>query len=71
MLSVQDKAAAMDSMIEQGLIRDPLDNRSREERELSALRDGHAVDDQLAQLKAQMAQDAVPGAAQQQLPPPK
>ena len=72
MLSVQDKAAALDSMIEQGLIRDPLDNRSREERELSALRDGHVVEDQLAQLKAQMAQDALPPAAEQaQLPPPK
>jgi len=71
MLSVQDKAAAMDSMIEQGLIRDPLDNRSREERELSALRDGHAVDDQLAQLKAQMAKDALPPPEQSQLPPPE
>jgi len=72
MLSAQDKAAAMDSMIEQGLIRDPLDNRSREARELSALRDGHVVDDQLAQLKAQLAKEALPPATEQaQLPPPK
>lgn len=61
MLSAQDKAAAMDSMIQQGLISDPLDNRSREARELGALRDAHAVDDQLAALKAQLGQDKPAG----------
>jgi phage shock protein A len=60
MLSAQDKAAAMDSMIEQGLIRDPLDTRSGENRALAALRDEHAVDAELAQLKAQLAKDALP-----------
>ena len=60
MLGAQDKAAAMDHMIEQGLINDPLDSRARETRELEALRDAHAVDAQLAQLKAQMGQGALP-----------
>ncbi|HEY2659981.1 MAG TPA: PspA/IM30 family protein [Caulobacteraceae bacterium] len=71
MVSAQDKAAAMDSMIEQGLITDPLDSRSRESRELAALRDDHAVDAQLAQLKAQIAQDALPAPGEpRRLPAP-
>ncbi len=71
MLSARDKADAMDSMIEQGLIGDPLDRRSREDKELSALRDAHAVDSELAQLKAQMAQDSLPAPTPRGLPSPE
>jgi phage shock protein A len=54
MLATRDKADAMDAMIEQGIINDPLDKRSASDRELAALRDKHAVDDDLAALKAQI-----------------
>ncbi|WP_413991484.1 PspA/IM30 family protein [Labrys okinawensis] len=54
MLAARDKADAMDSMIEQGIVNDPLDKRSSAEKELAALRDKHAVDDDLAALKAQL-----------------
>jgi phage shock protein A len=54
MLATRDKADAMDSMIEQGIANDPLDKRSAADRELAALRDRHAVEDDLAALKAQM-----------------
>ena len=54
MLATRDKADAMDSMIEQGIVNDPLDKRSSAEKELAALRDKHAVDDDLAALKAQI-----------------
>ena len=54
MLSARDKANAMDSMIEQGIANDPLDRRTGAERELADLRDKHAVDDDLAALKAQL-----------------
>jgi phage shock protein A len=54
MLATRDKADAMDSMIEQGIVNDPLDKRSSAEKELAALRDKHAVDDDLAALKAQL-----------------
>ena len=54
MLSMRDKADAMDGLIEQGVLNDPTDKRSRVEKELGALRDAHAVDDQLQMLKAQM-----------------
>jgi len=54
MLSMRDKADAMDSLIQQGVINDPTDKRSRVEKELGALRDAHAVDDQLQMLKAEM-----------------
>jgi phage shock protein A len=70
MLSARDKADAMDSMIEQGLIGDPLDPRSRDEKELAALRDNHAVDSELAQLKAQMAQESLPAPDPRGLPSP-
>ena len=55
MLGMRDKADAMDALVEQGVIGDPLDKRSRTDKELADLRDAHVVDDQLAMLKAQMA----------------
>jgi phage shock protein A len=55
MLAMRDKAEAMDSLLQQGVIRDPLDTRDRVTRELADLRGAHAVDDQLEALKAQMA----------------
>ncbi|HEY5410434.1 MAG TPA: hypothetical protein VIJ94_06880, partial [Caulobacteraceae bacterium] len=55
MLGMRDKADAMDSLVEQGLLNDPLDNRSRTDKELADLRDTHIVDTQLAQLKAELA----------------
>ena len=55
MLGMRDKADAMDSLVEQGTLHDPLDNRSRTDKELADLRDTHVVDSQLAQLKAELA----------------
>lgn len=55
MLGMRDKADAMDSLMQQGLLNDPLDKRSRTDRELADLRDNHLVDAQLEQLKASMA----------------
>ena len=54
MLGMRDKADAMDSLMQQGLLNDPLDRRSGSDKELAALRDAHVVDDQLARLKADM-----------------
>ena len=54
MLGMRDRADAMDSLLEEGVLNDPLDKRSKTDKELAALRDGHAVDAQLAQLKADM-----------------
>ena len=68
MLGARDKADAMDSMIEQGLISDPLDPRSRSDKELAALRDTHAVDAELAQLKQQMGLPSLAAPSQPALP---
>jgi phage shock protein A len=68
MLGARDKADAMDSMIEQGLIGDPLDARTRADKELAALRDTHAVDAELAQLKQQMGLPSIAGPVQAALP---
>jgi phage shock protein A len=68
MLGERDKADALDHMLEQGLIHDPLDKRSREDKELAQLRDAHAVDDQLAQLKAEMRAPALGQPARAALP---
>ena len=70
MLGARDKADAMDSMIEQGLIGDPLDRRSRADKEIAALRDTHAVDSELAQLKREMGLPTLPQANTAALPSP-
>jgi phage shock protein A len=57
MLSTRDKADAMDAMLQSGLLSDPTDPRSRVEKELGHLRDAHAVDAELLQLKAEMGQN--------------
>jgi phage shock protein A len=54
MLAARDKADANDALIETGLLSDPLDKRTRADRELADLREKHAVDDELAALKAQI-----------------
>ena len=61
MLGMRDKADAMDSLIEHGVLNDPLDQRSAAQRELAGLRDAHVLEDQLALLKAgkSLALDAV------------
>jgi phage shock protein A len=61
MLAMRDKADAMDGLIQQGVIGDPLDRRTASDKELAALRDAHAVDAELDQLKAQMGIAAPPG----------
>jgi len=71
MLSMRDKADAMGSLIDQGIINDPLDKRSRTDKELADLRDSHAVEDQLEFLKAQMAAPLAGPAATNALPAPK
>ena len=71
MLGARDKADALGSMLEQGLITDPLDKRTRADKELAQLRDAHAVDDQLAQLKSQMGVTALPAPSMPALPAAK
>jgi phage shock protein A len=61
MLGMRDKADAMDSLMEQGLLNDPLDKRSRTDKELADLRDTHMVDAQLEQLKAALANPSIAG----------
>ena len=55
MLGMRDRADAMDSLVQQGLLSDPTDKRSAAERELASLRDAHILDQQLEQLKADIA----------------
>ena len=54
MLGMRDKADAMDAMISQGLLDDPLDKRSRTQKEIADLRQDHAVEDDLEMLKAHL-----------------
>lgn len=71
MLGMRDKADAMDSLMDQGLLNDPLDRRSSTDRELAALRDSHVVEDELARLKSEMGGPAIEGPAPvAQLPKP-
>jgi phage shock protein A len=58
---MQAKADAMEGLIEQGVLTDPLDNRSSTEKELTALRASSAVDAELEKLKAEMGQGKKPG----------
>jgi phage shock protein A len=71
MLGMRDKADAMDSLMQQGLLSDPLDKRSRTEKELADLRDTHIVDSQLDQLKAEMAKSLPGGSETAALPSPE
>lgn len=71
MLGMRDKADAMEALMQQGVINDPLDNRSRTEKELAALRDAHAVDAELEALKQQMSLAAPPSAPALGAPRPK
>ena len=66
MLGMRDKADAMDGMIQQGLLNDPLDKRDASTREIAQLRSEHAVEDDLALLKQQLGLDAKTA-----LPPPE
>jgi phage shock protein A len=59
MLGARDRADAMDTLIEKGLLSDPLDRRSPTDKALADLRDTHAVDAQLDQLKSEMAGGAL------------
>jgi phage shock protein A len=61
MLGMRDKADAMDTLMQQGLLGDPTDKRSRTDKELADLRDAHVVEDQLAQLKASMTAHEIEG----------
>ena len=49
------KADAMESLTESGVLSDPLDTKTRGERELDALRVGNAIDTDLEKLKAELA----------------
>lgn len=55
---MQSHAAALDAMMASGALNDPLDSRTQVEKEMDALRSGSSVDDELAAMKAQMAQPA-------------
>ena len=52
---MESKAAAMDGLMESGALNDPLDGRSQAEKELDKMRATGGVEDELAQLKAEMA----------------
>jgi phage shock protein A len=71
MLGMRDKADAMDTLMQQGVLNDPLDNRSRTEKELAALRDAHAVDADLDALKQQLGLAAPPATLALGAPQPK
>lgn len=60
---MQAKAAALDSMMDSGVLNDPLDSRTSVEKELDALRGGSTVDDELAAMKAAMAHQEEPKAS--------
>jgi len=49
------KADAMESLLDAGVLNDPLDNRSKAERELAALRVSSAIDSDLEKLKSELA----------------
>ena len=51
---MESKAAAMDGLMESGALNDPLDGRSQAEKELDKMRATGGVEDELAQLKAEM-----------------
>lgn len=71
MLGMRDKADAMDGMINAGLLNDPLDKRDRSTVEIAAIRQGHAVDDDLATLKAHLGLTAPAQIEQPTLMPPE
>jgi phage shock protein A len=48
------KASALDAMLANGTLSDPLDHRSQAEKDIDALRKGSSVDDDLAAMKAAM-----------------
>lgn len=52
---MQNKAAALDAMMADGVLNDPLDTRTQVEKEMDSLRTGSSVDDELAAMKAEMA----------------
>lgn len=58
-LGMRDKADAMDGLIQSGILEDPLDKRTGAQRELAVLKATNAVEDELAQLKAET-QKALP-----------
>ena len=51
----QSKAEAMESLMDSGVIDDPLDQRSHTDKEMAKLREQSGVDADLARLKAEMA----------------
>ena len=57
---MRDKADAMGHMLEAGVLTDQFDDRSASKRELDMLRATSAVDDELAQLKAQSTKAIAP-----------
>lgn len=60
MLAMRDKASAMDGLIESGILNDPLDKRDSSARQIAALRDGQAIEDELAQMKVKLIEGAAP-----------
>ncbi len=51
------RASAMDSLIDEGVLEDPLDQRDKVTRELDQIRKASAVDDELEKLKQEMEKD--------------
>ena len=51
------KAEAMERMMNDGTVHDPLDHRSRSEHEIEKLHDTSEIDDELAKLRAEMSQN--------------
>jgi phage shock protein A len=50
----QDRADTMATLLEQGVLSDPLDGRSQDDKELHQLRAGSAIDADMARLKAEL-----------------
>ena len=58
--AMASKAEAMERMMDEGVIHDPLDQRTTNELAIEKLRDQSDIDDQLAKLRAEMGQSKEP-----------
>lgn len=64
------KAEAMERMMDDGTIHDPLDHRTSNEHDIEKLRDQSDIDDQMAKLRAEMGQDKEPPKPEPSKPEP-
>ena len=55
---MRDRADAMDGLIQAGLLQDPTERGDSSTRQIAALRDTQAIEDELASMKARLQLDA-------------